>query len=86
MEVYPDAGDDLVGMYMAADVREQNVYALAACRVENKGSRIYLVDLERDDPIERLSRNELRSTIVGGDVEECQAVFLTSNAHGLNMG
>lgn len=86
MEIYPDAGEDLVGMYMAADVRKKNVYALAACRVDNKGSRVYLVDLARDNPIDRLSRNELRDTIVGGDVQECQAVFLTSNTHGLNMG
>ena len=86
MEVYPDEGNDRVGMYMAADVRAENIYALAACRVEKKGSRIYLVDMARDDPIERLNRNELRDTVVGGTVNQCQAVFLTSNTHGLSMG
>lgn len=73
-------------MYMAADLRDQNIFALAACRVDNKGSRIYLVDLARDDPIDRLNRNELRDTVVGGDVQECQSVFLTSNTHGLTIG
>lgn len=86
MEVNPDAGNNLVGMYMAADLRDKRVYALAACRVQDKGSRIYLVDHPYDDPIRRLSGNELRDTVVGGDVLECQPVYLTSKAHGLDIG
>ncbi|KAK2759981.1 hypothetical protein FQN54_002717 [Arachnomyces sp. PD_36] len=84
-QLYTDDGGDQVGMYVAMDVREKKVYILAVCRVERKGSRIYLVDQESEDPIGRLRRNELRDTVVDGDVVDCQPIFLTSNTHGLTI-
>jgi hypothetical protein len=85
MEVYPNAGGETTGMYMASDSREENIYALAACSVIGMGTRVYLVDLDRDDPIGRLVSNQLKDSIVGGSVADCQVVFLTSNTHGLTI-
>ena len=65
-------------------VREQ-VYALATCDVKAKGTRMYVVDANTDG-MDRLNKNELVGSVVGGRVEECQYVYLTSGREGLELG
>lgn len=69
---------------MYVGVVNEQIYALATCSVVDKGTRMYIVDVETDG-MSRLNDNELAKTIVGGDSEECQYVHLTSGRKGLEL-
>lgn len=60
------------------------VNALATCSVVNKGTRMYIVDVETEG-MDRLNNNELARSVVGGEVEGCQYVHLTSGRKGLEL-
>ena len=49
------------------------------------GTRMYVVDANTDG-MDRLNKNELVGSVVGGWVEECQYVYLTSGREGLELG
>ena len=38
------------------------------------------------DGMDRLNKDELADSVVGGRVEECQYVYLTSGRDGLELG
>ena len=61
------------------------IYALATCKVADKGTRMYVVDVNKDG-MDRLNKNELADSVVGGQVEECQYAYLTSGREGLELG
>ena len=46
---------------------------------------IYVVDANKDG-MDRLNKDELADSVVGGRVEECQYVYLTSGRDGLELG
>ena len=46
---------------------------------------MYVVDANTDG-MDRLNKNELVDSVVGGRVEECQYVYLTSGQEGLELG
>lgn len=69
---------------MYVGVIDEQIYALATCSVVEKGTRMYVVDVETD-AMDRLNNNELAKSIVGGEVVGCQYVHLTSGRKGLEL-
>ncbi|ODM21377.1 hypothetical protein SI65_02220 [Aspergillus cristatus] len=48
------------------------------------GTRMYVLDMDSDG-IDRLNNNDLADSVVGGEVEECQYVYLTSGRDGSEL-
>lgn len=69
-------------VYVATD--DKSVYGLAACSVVNMGTRVYVVDMDRD-PIRRMINGTLQDTVIGGPVRGCQYLLLTSNTPGVKL-
>ncbi|THC93614.1 hypothetical protein EYZ11_006898 [Aspergillus tanneri] len=78
-EVHTD-GTEEQGMYVAVD--GDKIYALATCSVVDMGTRMYVVDYTTN-VMNRLNNNELKDSVVGGEVRGCQLVYLTSGSKGL---
>ena len=82
-EIRSDQLKDLPGMYVG--LAGEQFYALATCKVIEKGTRMYIVNVNTDG-MDRLNKNELVDSVVGGRVEECQYAYLTSGREGLELG
>lgn len=72
-------------MFMGIDTRENTLYALATCSVKKMGTRLYVVDVNTD-AMQKLNNNELKDSIIGGQVNGCTYVYLTSGQTGLALG
>lgn len=72
-------------MFMGIDTRVNTLYALATCSVKKMGTRLYVVDVNTD-AMQKLNNNELKNSIVGGQVNGCTYVYFTSGQTGLALG
>jgi hypothetical protein len=69
------------GAYVAINAN-QEVYALVTCSVVGLGNRMYIVDTTTAAFV-ALKTNLLSLTVVGGLVDDCQYIYLSSGTPGL---
>lgn len=72
------------GMFMGVDSHNNGLYAVATCSVKGMGTRLYVVNVNTN-ALHKLNSNELRDSIVGGQVNGCTYVYLTSGQTGITL-